>query len=144
MAEREGYQIDTLPSQLYGRQSDGTVTKLAVDSDGKLIVSGGGGSSDHAVLTNLPWSVAGHTIDEAVDMDDNDIVNGGTIAGKVGAVYVFEDVTERDAFFVAYPNLLVVDMLIIIKDTTPPPTPGVRNLDFSKAINSQYFPLLYP
>ncbi len=58
---------------------------------------------------------------------------------KVG--YVFEDTTERDTFFAAYPALLVVDALIVIKDDSPPPTPGVRSLDFSKAINSQYLAL---
>ena len=30
---------------------------------------------DHALLNNLEWSVAGHTIDTNVDMDDNDILN---------------------------------------------------------------------
>ena len=79
-----------------------------------------------------------------IDLDSNDLLQGGTLAGKVGAVYVFEDVTERDAFFVSYPNLLVTDMLIVIKDTTPPPTPGVRSLNFSIDYNSQYLPLLYP
>jgi len=52
--------------------------------------------------------------------------------------YIFDDVTERDAFFAANPTLLVEDTIIIIKDTTPPPTPGVRNYDFSKPYNSQY------
>ncbi len=52
------------------------------------------------------------------DLNNNDLLNGGTLAGKVGAVYVFEDTAERDAFFVSYPNLLVTDMLIVIKDGT--------------------------
>lgn len=39
MARVEGKQIDTLPSQMYGVQLDGTITKMAVDSDGKLKVS---------------------------------------------------------------------------------------------------------
>jgi len=57
---------------------------------------------------------------------------------------VFDDVAERDAFFVANPDLLVEDVLIAIKDTTPPPTAGTRSLDYSKSINSQYRPLLLP
>jgi len=52
--------------------------------------------------------------------------------------YVFDDTAERDAFFTANPSLLVEDVFIIIKDTTPPPTIGVRNYDFSKGYNSQY------
>lgn len=58
--------------------------------------------------------------------------------------YVFEDTTERDTFFTNNPELLVTDVLIAIKDTSPPPTPGVRSLDFSKAYNSQYFFLGFP
>jgi len=56
--------------------------------------------------------------------------------GKV--LYAFEDTTERDAFFTANPALLVTDVLIVIKDTTPPPTPGTRAYNFSKPYNSQY------
>lgn len=52
--------------------------------------------------------------------------------------YVFDNVAERDTFFIANPDLLVEDILICIKDTTPPPTPGVRSLDFSETYNSQY------
>ncbi len=52
--------------------------------------------------------------------------------------YVFDDTSERDLFFENNPNLLLEDVLIIIKDTTPPPTLGVRNYDFSKGYNSQY------
>ena len=39
-AKREGQQVDTLPSQMYGITSAGDVKKLSVDSDGKIIVSG--------------------------------------------------------------------------------------------------------
>jgi hypothetical protein len=59
-------------------------------------------------------------------------------------IYVFDDTEERDLFFSMNPELLVEDVLIVIKDTTPPPTPGTRMLDFSKSYNGQYFPLLYP
>jgi len=72
-------------------------------------------------------------------------VVGDPFTGLFGkCTYIFEDSTERDTFFAANPGLLVTDTVIIIKDTTPPPTPGTRSLDFSKAINSQYLPLLYP
>ena len=64
-----------------------------------------------------------------------DLVKGITL-NKV--MYVFEDVTERNTYFAANPTLLVEDVLIAIKDSSPPPTPGVRNYDFSKAYNSQY------
>jgi len=53
-------------------------------------------------------------------------------------MFVFDSVTERDAYFSANPSRLFEDVLIAIKDTTPPPTPGVRNYDFSKPYNSQY------
>lgn len=33
----------------------------------------GGGSTDHSLLTNLAWSVAGHTIDTTLDMNSNKI-----------------------------------------------------------------------
>ena len=43
MANNEGQQVDTLPIQLYGH--DGLlVRKVAVDADGKLIITGGGGT----------------------------------------------------------------------------------------------------
>ena len=52
--------------------------------------------------------------------------------------YIFDDVEERDAFFAANPKLLVTDTIIFIKDSSPPPTPGVRHYNFSKSFNSQY------
>ena len=79
--------------------------------------------------------------DSGVLIDDTDALYGDAVDRLL---YTFEDVTERDTFFAAHPNLLITDMLICIKDTTPPPTPGVRSLDFSKAINSQYKPLPLP
>jgi hypothetical protein len=39
MARREGQQVDTFPSQLYGIDSNGIVRKIAVDSTGKLVLS---------------------------------------------------------------------------------------------------------
>ena len=57
--------------------------------------------------------------------------------------YVFDDVTERDAFFAANPTLLVEDAVILIKDTTPPPTPGTRSLNYSIPYNSQYKTLTF-
>jgi len=36
---------------------------------------GGGGLNDHATLTNLAWSVAGHTMDTTLDMAQNRIIN---------------------------------------------------------------------
>lgn len=65
---------------------------------------------------------------------------GGSQSDSLSAkvLYVFEDTTERDAFFTTNPSALIVDALIAIKDTTPPPTAGVRSYDFSKAYNSQY------
>ena len=76
------------------------------------------------------------TIDGVVIQDST----GDWRSSKVS--YVFEDTAERDAFFVTNPSLLATDALIVIKDDTPPPTPGVRSLDFSKAINSQYITLV--
>ncbi len=60
------------------------------------------------------------------------------------AMFIFDDIIERDAFFTLYPELLLTDILIVIKDTTPPPTIGIRMLNFSKSYNSQYLSLLYP
>jgi len=82
------------------------------------------------------------TVDDTIGGEG---VVGDPFTGLFGkCTYIFEDSTERDTFFAANPGLLVTDTVIIIKDTTPPPTPGTRSLDFSKAINSQYLPLLYP
>ena len=67
------------------------------------------------------------------ELDDADLQ-----AGSYKIWYVFDDVEERDAFFASNPDLLEEDLLIAIKDTSPPPTPGVRNYDFSKPYNSQY------
>jgi len=64
--------------------------------------------------------------------------------GRYKVWFVFDDTTERDAFFTTYPDLLETDLLVAIKDTSPPPTPGVRSLNFSKAYNSQYFILGIP
>jgi len=65
--------------------------------------------------------------------------------GKFAKVwYVFDDVAERDAFFTANPSLLFEDILIAIKDATPPPTPGTRMLDHSKSYNDQYKVILFP
>ena len=72
------------------------------------------------------------------------IIEASDAIDKFKIWYVFDDVTERDAFFAAYPELLNEDTLIAIKDTSPPPTPGTRSLDFSIPYNSQYFILLYP
>ena len=93
------------------------------------------GPSSTGMLDFAVWAdTTGTTLDSA----------GVGVSEIVKPNYVFDDVTERDAFFASYPRLLATDTLIIIKDTTPPPTPGTRSLDFSKAYNSQYFTLLYP
>ncbi len=77
--------------------------------------------------------------------NDDDIPNKKYVVDNLPKVqYIFEDTTERDLFFVANPSYLITDTIIIIKDSTPPPTPGTRSLDFSKSFNSQYYPLLYP
>ena len=39
MALREGQQVDTLPSQLYGKKADGTIVALMVDDDGNIILT---------------------------------------------------------------------------------------------------------
>jgi hypothetical protein len=39
MASYEGAQVDTLPIQLYGVDSDGVIRKLAVDSTGKIVLT---------------------------------------------------------------------------------------------------------
>ena len=77
---------------------------------------------------NTSWSGA--------EQDGRVAWNTGSLLSKIS--YVFDDIVERDAFFAIYPSLLIEDALIVIKDTTPPPTPGVRSYDFSIAYNSQY------
>lgn len=39
MASYEGRQVDTLPIQLYGVDSDGVIRKLAVDATGKIVLT---------------------------------------------------------------------------------------------------------
>lgn len=77
-----------------------------------------------------------------LDGTDADFVDAANVSWKIE--YVFDDVTERDLFFTNNPSLLREDTLIVIKDTTPPPTPGVRQLEFNRSYNSQYKVLLYP
>lgn len=43
-----------------------------------------GGITDHDALNKLAWSLAGHTIDATIDMNDNKIDNAGDITLKVG------------------------------------------------------------
>ena len=65
------------------------------------------------------------------------------LGARQRADYVFFNTTERGAFFVANPHLLVEDSLITIKDTTPPPISGIRGLNFNKEHNSQYMALVF-
>ena len=109
-------------------------------------VGGGVGSKAFSQLLDTPNNYSGEsgkvvTVNSAEDGVEFTTASGGD---PKEAWYVFDTVEERDAFFVANPSYLVEDILICIKDTTPPPTPGVRSLDFSEAINSQYLTLLYP
>ena len=97
------------------------------DVDQKL----GGNATQVANVTSRVDTVT----DEVTDIQDAD---------EFKVWYVFEDTTERDIFFENNPHLLIEDVLIALKDTTPPPTPGVRKLDFSKAYNNQYVLLGFP
>lgn len=71
-----------------GRCDEDTETFHIAEGGG----GGGGGLNDHATLTNLPWSVAGHTMDTDLDMLLNGIVNvekitiipDGTAGSNVG------------------------------------------------------------
>ena len=54
----------------------GTADKLAgFDGSGDPTYYDAPGAIDHATTTNREWSVAGHSIDTTVDMDNNDITN---------------------------------------------------------------------
>lgn len=52
---------------------------------------------DHSELTNLPWSVAGHTIDIDIDFGDFDILNVGNIG--VGTATPFIDFASASGDF---------------------------------------------
>lgn len=54
-----------------GRSDQDTETFHIAEGGG----GGGGGLNDHATLTNLAWSVAGHTMDTVLDMLNNSIDN---------------------------------------------------------------------
>jgi len=57
----------------------GKIVKVKGDESGLEFGIDEGGTSDHALLTNLEWSNAGHTIDTDIDMDSNDLTNTNAI-----------------------------------------------------------------
>ena len=121
-------QTDTVPNNI-GVVYDSTNSLLWILVDGTWTSTAN--VTDHSDLSDMPDTTEANTDHDAR-------------YGHWKIEYVFEDATERDAFFTANPGLLVTDTLIVIKDPTEPITPGTRNLDFSKNYNSQYKILLYP
>lgn len=81
--------LDLFPwtSYLIYKQGDTDLTTNAefgiLLQDRPTGVSGALPSNNHATLTNLAWSVAGHTFDAAVDFNTQNITNVGTLASGV-------------------------------------------------------------
>ena len=70
MANREGQQVDTLPIQLYVKNSLGNVIPLAVNASGELVVTTASGGADPVGLKNI----AASPIDPSTEDKQDDIV----------------------------------------------------------------------
>lgn len=110
---------------------------LSFDSDGDIQVTSGTGADGDTIravgvpIDDINNNYIGTEVEAALRETAEKI-----LFSKVS--YVFEGVEERDAFFVDNPGLLIEDAFIIIKNTSPPPTPGSRSYNFSIPYNSQY------
>lgn len=60
------------------------------------------GVTDHDNLSNLNWALAGHTIDANIDMDENNILNIGTLQIKATANHTITD--NSDVLEITNPN----------------------------------------
>jgi len=69
-------ELDGLSDVSLGTPSDKDVLTFDIASSmWTSSASQTGTASDHSVLTNLEWSVAGHTIDDDVDFNDNQAID---------------------------------------------------------------------
>lgn len=107
------------------------------------------GTKNHSDLDQLPWSAAGHTIDDDVDFDGNDLLNGGTLNANVVSVTDDDFTTTKDlitadltdafsGFFVGGTNKLVKTVFDLTVGSGGAPTgTGVGiDLDFDLTLDT--------